>query len=57
MTNHGYSVYREASAIINRMGFNNKGVDYLVENVKKAQLQRCAWHQYRQKQRHAKRAG
>ena len=25
-----------ANAIINRMGFNNKGVDYLVENVKKA---------------------
>lgn len=27
----------QAEAIINRMGFNNKGVDYLVENVKKAQ--------------------
>lgn len=26
----------EAEGIINRMGFNNKGVDYLVENVKKA---------------------
>lgn len=26
----------EAKAIINRMGFNNKGVDYLVEQVKKA---------------------
>tara|TARA_R110002126_G_scaffold38993_27_gene116091 strand:+ start:2154 stop:3164 length:1011 start_codon:yes stop_codon:yes gene_type:complete len=26
----------EAEAIINRMGFNNKGVDYLVNNVKKA---------------------
>ncbi|MGI5310312.1 quinone-dependent dihydroorotate dehydrogenase [Rheinheimera sp. WS51] len=26
-----------SQAIINRMGFNNKGVDYLVENVKKAQ--------------------
>lgn len=26
----------EASAIINRMGFNNKGIDYLIENVKKA---------------------
>jgi len=25
-----------ANAIINRMGFNNQGVDYLVENVKKA---------------------
>ncbi len=25
-----------AEGIINRMGFNNKGVDYLVENVKKA---------------------
>ena len=26
----------EHQAIINRMGFNNKGVDYLLENVKKA---------------------
>ncbi len=26
----------EANAIINRMGFNNKGVDHLVENVKQA---------------------
>ncbi len=26
----------EANAIINRMGFNNQGVDYLVNNVKKA---------------------
>ena len=26
----------EAKAIINRMGFNNKGVDHLVENVKQA---------------------
>lgn len=29
----------EANAIINRMGFNNKGVDYLVENVKNARYQ------------------
>lgn len=28
----------EAQAIINRMGFNNKGVDYLVNQVKKAQF-------------------
>lgn len=28
----------EANAIINRMGFNNKGVDYLVEQVRKAQF-------------------
>lgn len=27
----------QAQAIINRMGFNNKGVDYLVERVKQAQ--------------------
>lgn len=27
----------EAQAIVNRMGFNNKGVEYLVEQVKKAQ--------------------
>jgi dihydroorotate dehydrogenase len=26
----------EANALINRMGFNNKGVDFLVDNVKKA---------------------
>ncbi len=28
----------EAHAIINRMGFNNKGVDYLVEQVKRARF-------------------
>lgn len=28
----------EKQAIINRMGFNNKGVDYLVENVKNSQF-------------------
>lgn len=28
----------EANAIINRMGFNNKGVDYLVEQVRKAKF-------------------
>ncbi len=28
---------KDASAIINRMGFNNKGVDYLVEQVKQSQ--------------------
>lgn len=27
----------QANAVINRMGFNNKGVDYLLENVKNAQ--------------------
>ncbi|TXR53555.1 quinone-dependent dihydroorotate dehydrogenase [Reinekea thalattae] len=29
----------EKEAIINRMGFNNKGVDYLVERVKRSQYQ------------------
>jgi len=29
----------EAEAIINRMGFNNKGVDYLIEQVKKRRYQ------------------
>lgn len=29
----------EREAIINRMGFNNKGVDYLVEQVKRAEYQ------------------
>ncbi|WWO99832.1 MAG: quinone-dependent dihydroorotate dehydrogenase [Candidatus Dasytiphilus stammeri] len=29
---------REAEAFINRMGFNNQGVDKLIENVKKAQF-------------------
>jgi len=28
----------EAQAIINRMGFNNKGVDHLIENIKKAKF-------------------
>lgn len=30
---------KEHQALINRMGFNNKGVDYLVEQVKKSQYQ------------------
>lgn len=30
---------KEARAIINRMGFNNKGVDYLVEQVKRSKYQ------------------
>lgn len=30
---------RRSSGIINRMGFNNRGVDYLVENVKKRKYQ------------------
>lgn len=30
---------REAEAIINRMGFNNEGVDYLIEQVKAANYQ------------------
>ncbi|MDP4535262.1 quinone-dependent dihydroorotate dehydrogenase [Alkalimonas collagenimarina] len=29
----------QSQAIINRMGFNNKGVDYLVDNVKKSSYQ------------------
>lgn len=29
----------QAQALINRMGFNNKGVDVLIENVKKSQYQ------------------
>ena len=29
----------EAEGIINRNGFNNKGIDYLIENVKKARYQ------------------
>lgn len=29
----------QAQAIINRMGFNNKGVDYLIENVRKSSYQ------------------
>ncbi len=28
----------EASAVINRMGFNNKGVDYLIEQVRKSKF-------------------
>jgi dihydroorotate dehydrogenase len=28
----------EANAVINRMGFNNKGVDYLIDQVRKAQF-------------------
>ncbi|WP_369957574.1 quinone-dependent dihydroorotate dehydrogenase [Psychrobacter sp. CLB018] len=30
---------KQADAIINRMGFNNEGVDYLIENVKRCKYQ------------------
>lgn len=30
---------KEADAIINRMGFNNNGIDYLIENVKQSRYQ------------------
>ncbi|MFW2178089.1 MULTISPECIES: quinone-dependent dihydroorotate dehydrogenase [unclassified Moraxella] len=30
---------KEANAIINRMGFNNKGVDYLIQQVKRSKYQ------------------
>lgn len=34
-----------AEGIINRMGFNNKGVDHLIENVKKSKY-KDPWDQY-----------
>lgn len=34
-----------AEGIINRMGFNNKGVDHLIENVKKSNY-KDPWDQY-----------
>ena len=40
-----------AEGIINRMGFNNKGVDHLVAKVKEAKYQGDR-HQYRQEQGH-----
>ncbi len=43
-------------AVINRLGFNNEGVDALVRNVERAQPQaRPARHQHRQEQGHAER--
>ncbi len=36
MTSHVCFASVEAEGLINRMGFNNLGVDHLVENVKKA---------------------
>ena len=46
----------EREAIINRMGFNNVGVDRLVENVRARALPRHPRHQHRQELRHADRA-
>ena len=42
--------------IINRMGFNNHGVDALIANVRGAKLQGHPRHQHRQELRHADRA-
>ncbi len=46
----------QAHAVINRMGFNNLGVDRLVRNVRAAALPRHPRHQHRQELRHADRA-
>ena len=47
-----------ARAVINRLGFNNDGVDALVRNVERAQRKRRpARHQHRQEQGHAERIG
>ena len=43
-------------AVINRLGFNNDGVDALVRNVERARSQRRARHQHRQEQGHAERS-
>ena len=45
-----------ARALINRLGFNNEGVDRLVENVKRARYRGVLGHQHRQERRHAARA-
>ena len=45
----------EHSAVINRLGFNNDGVDALVRNVEQARRRkRHARHQHRQEQGHAR---
>ncbi len=48
----------EHRAVINRLGFNNDGIEALVRNVERAQAtRRPARHQYRQEQGHAQRSG
>ena len=42
-----------ARALINRMGFNNKGVDHLVAQVSRSRYRRHPRHQHRQELRHA----
>ena len=42
-----------AEGIINRMGFNNGGIDAAIPRAAAANLQRRARHQHRQKQSHA----
>jgi dihydroorotate dehydrogenase len=44
----------QAQALINRMGFNNKGVDYLVEQVRRIRLPRVLGHQHRQERRYTR---
>ena len=38
---------KEANGIINRMGFNNHGVDVMIDNIEQAKVSRCSWYQYR----------
>ena len=46
----------EAQALINRLGFNNDGVDAFVANVDRSGVPRHPRHQHRQELRHAERA-
>ena len=50
------SACRSTKRVINRLGFNNDGVDALVRNVERARCARRARHQHRQEQGHAERA-
>jgi dihydroorotate dehydrogenase len=46
----------EHEAIINRLGFNNHGVEKLLRNVERASFRGVLGHQHRQELRHADRA-
>ena len=41
-----------AQALINRLGFNNKGVDYLIEQVRRSGFKGRVGHQHRQERRY-----
>ena len=47
--NQEFLEIKKKKLLLNRLGFNNKGVDYLFKQLKKKKLNNCYWFKYRKK--------